>query len=67
MSPFEFFSTLDVNNSARISKIEFKTGMQSLGISMSTSEFNDLWRMIKKPVKKMTQQQLVMEGTEEAK
>jgi Ca2+-binding EF-hand superfamily protein len=67
MSPFEFFSTLDVNNSARISKIEFKTGMQSLGISMSTSEFNDLWKMIKKPVKKMTQQQLVMEGTEEAK
>jgi Ca2+-binding EF-hand superfamily protein len=67
MSPFEFFSTLDVNNSARISKLEFKTGMQSLGISMSTSEFNDLWRMIKKPVKKMTQQQLVMEGTEEAK
>jgi len=67
MSPFEFFSTLDVNNSSRISKIEFKTGMQSLGISMSTQEFNDLWRMIKKPVKKMTQQQLAMEGSTKEK
>lgn len=54
MSPFEFYSTLDVNNSSRISKIEFKTGMQSLGIQMSQSEFADLWRMIKKPVKKIT-------------
>jgi Ca2+-binding EF-hand superfamily protein len=54
MSPFEFFSTLDVNNSCRISKIEFKTGMQSLGIQMTSHEFTDLWKMIKKPVKKMT-------------
>jgi hypothetical protein len=32
MSPFEFFCTLDVNGSGRISKIELKTGMQALGI-----------------------------------
>lgn len=32
MSPFEFFCTLDVNSSGRISKIELKTGMQALGI-----------------------------------
>ncbi len=54
LSPFEFFSTLDVNNSARISKIEFKTGMQSIGIQIGTAEFADLWRMIKKPIKKIT-------------
>jgi Ca2+-binding EF-hand superfamily protein len=53
MSPFEFFSTLDVNNTCRISKLEFKTGMQSLGISMSSSEFSDLWKMVKVPIKKM--------------
>ena len=52
MSPFEFYCTLDVNNSGRISKIELKTGMQALGISISTNDFNILWKMIKKPLKK---------------
>ncbi len=53
MSPFEFYCTLDVNNSGRISKIELKTGMQSLGIHINSQEFNDLWKMVKKPVKKL--------------
>ena len=53
MSPFEFFCTLDVNCSGRVSKIELKTGMQSIAINISTTEFNDLWKMVKKPVKKL--------------
>ena len=58
LSPFEFFGTLDVNFSGRISKIEFKTGMQALGIQISTPEFNEMWKMIKKPVSKMAQEKL---------
>lgn len=53
MSPFEFFCTLDVNSSGRISKIELKTGMQALGIAISTPDYNELWKLIKKPVKKL--------------
>jgi hypothetical protein len=58
LSPFEFFGTLDVNFSGRISKIELKTGMQALGIQISTPEFNEMWKMIKKPVSKMAQDKL---------
>jgi len=36
MSPFDFFTTLDVNQNCSISKIEFKTGMQSLGIEFTS-------------------------------
>jgi len=61
MSPFEFYCTLDVNSSGRVSKIELKTGMQALGLSISTQEFNELWRVIKKPNKKMAQKRLVEE------
>ena len=53
MSPFEFYCTLDVNNSGRVSKIELKTGMQALGLGISTQEFAELWKMIKKPVRKV--------------
>jgi len=34
LSPFEFFCNLDVNLSGKISKIEFKTGLQSFGVSI---------------------------------
>lgn len=61
MSPFEFFCTLDVNSSGRISKIELKTGMQALGIAISTPDYNELWKLIKKPVKKLGQKKLVEE------
>lgn len=53
MSPFDFFTTLDVNQNCMITKIEFKTGMQSLGIDFNSAEFRYLWSMLKKPVKKM--------------
>lgn len=59
MSPFDFFTTLDVNQNCKISKIEFKTGMQSLGIDFSSPEFRYLWSMLKKPVKKMGQRALL--------
>jgi Ca2+-binding EF-hand superfamily protein len=58
MSPFEFYCTLDVNSSGRVSKIELKTGMQALGASINTQDFNDLWKTIKKPTKKIGQKKL---------
>jgi len=53
LSPFEFYSLMDVNNSGSLSKIELKTGMQSIGISITSQEFNEIWKMIKKPTKKI--------------
>lgn len=53
MSPFEFFSTLDVNYSGKISKIEFKTGLQAYGVDINNREFEQLWKMIKKPIKRI--------------
>jgi Ca2+-binding EF-hand superfamily protein len=53
LSPFEFYCLLDVNNSGSVSKIELKTGMQSIGISITSHEFNEIWKMIKKPTKKI--------------
>ena len=53
MSPFDFFTTLDVNNNGSVTKIELKTGMQSLGIEMSAEEYRQLWKMLKIPVKKI--------------
>lgn len=53
MSPFEFFCNLDVNTSGKLSKIEFKTGLQAFGFAVSTKEFDQLWKMIKKPVRKL--------------
>lgn len=53
MSPFDFFTTLDVNNNGSVTKIELKTGMQSLGIQMSAEEYRQLWKMLKIPVNKI--------------
>ena len=53
LSPFEFFCNLDVNLSGKISKIEFKTGLQSFGVSIQSKDFEALWKMIKKPVNKL--------------
>ena len=52
MSPFEFFINLDVNNSGKISKIEFKTGLQAFGINITNNDFTNLWKLIKKPINK---------------
>jgi Ca2+-binding EF-hand superfamily protein len=62
LSPFDFFCTLDVNTSGKISKIELKTGMQALGIQLSSAEFAEMWKMIKKPVKKLKKR--VKEGAD---
>jgi len=53
ISAFEFFINLDVNLSGKISKIEFKTGVQAFGISINNKEYDSLWKMIKRPVKKL--------------
>lgn len=58
LSPFEFFCNLDVNFSGKISKIEFKTGLQAFGVNVTTKEFEALWKMIKKPVSKIAIQKM---------
>lgn len=58
MSPFEFFCTLDVNGSGRVSKIELKTGMQAIGLQISNNEFKDIWKLLKKPTKKLQNKKL---------
>jgi Ca2+-binding EF-hand superfamily protein len=58
MSIFEFFCTLDVNMSGSLSKLELKTGAQSQGLTLPTNEFESLWKMIKKPVKKLNLKEL---------
>ncbi len=62
LSPFEFFCNLDVNFSGKISKIEFKTGLQAFGVSVNTKEFETLWKMIKKPVSKIAIQKMKEEA-----
>ena len=53
LSPFEFVINLDVNFSGKISKIEYKTGLQAFGINITNKEFENLWKMIKKPIRKI--------------
>jgi hypothetical protein len=65
MSPFDFFTTLDVNSNGSITKIELKTGMQSLGIEMSGDEYRQLWKMLKKPAKKIGVKGASQEGEED--
>jgi hypothetical protein len=36
-----------------LAKIELKTGMQALGIQLTSQEFTELWKTVKKPVKKL--------------
>lgn len=62
LSPFEFFCNLDVNFSGKISKIEFKTGLQAFGVSVNTKEFDVLWKMIKKPISKIVIGKMKEEG-----
>ena len=52
---FEFFIMLDVNQSSTISKIEFKTGLQSLGLNATPEEFECLWSTIYTPLRQLHQ------------
>jgi Ca2+-binding EF-hand superfamily protein len=47
-SIFDVFVRMDVNQSGSLTKIELKTGMQALGIVITNSEMQTLWKSIKK-------------------
>jgi len=44
MSLFDFFFRLDVNQNGSLSQIEFKTGIQCLGLNPTRDEFAALWK-----------------------
>lgn len=48
LSLFDFFMRLDVNKSSSINKVELKTGMQQLGIPITSAEFEAFWKAIYK-------------------
>ena len=50
---FEFFVMLDVNQSGAVSRLEFKTGIQQLGLNTTPSEFKSLWGAVYQPVNRM--------------
>lgn len=45
-SYFEFFVILDVNKSGMVSRLEFLTGVQKLGLHCETATLEDLWASI---------------------
>jgi Ca2+-binding EF-hand superfamily protein len=47
---FQFFVNLDVNQSGGVSRLELKTGVQQLGLHITSEEFDSLWNVIYKPV-----------------
>lgn len=53
---FEFFVMLDVNQSGAVSRLEFKTGIQQLGLNTTPSEFKSLWGAVYQPVNRMQHQ-----------
>lgn len=52
LSLFDVFVRMDVNKSGCLTKIELKTGIQSLGIVITQSEMDMLWKSINVHVKK---------------
>lgn len=49
MSLFEFFEMLDVNHSGNASYLEFKTGVQQLGLTATAEELESLWTAVYPP------------------
>jgi Ca2+-binding EF-hand superfamily protein len=47
MSLFEFFVMVDVNQSGTASRLEFKTGVQQLGLTASAEELDSLWTAVR--------------------
>ena len=54
LSLFDIFVKMDVNGGGDLSRIELKTGMQALGISITRQEFDLFWKTIRKPVRTLT-------------
>jgi Ca2+-binding EF-hand superfamily protein len=57
LSLFDIFVKMDVNGGGDLSRIELKTGMQALGITITREEFDLFWKTIRQPVKTLTTQQ----------
>lgn len=53
ISLFELFVMLDVNGGGSVSKLELKTGIQQLGLSVTPDEFQRLWHALFKQVGRM--------------
>lgn len=47
-SLFESFVFFDINNSNAVSKLEFKLGLQALGVNLQENEFNMIWNALPK-------------------
>jgi hypothetical protein len=43
ISIFDFFVRLDTNKSGKVTKLEFKTGIQALNMTITRDEFESLW------------------------
>jgi Ca2+-binding EF-hand superfamily protein len=52
-SVFEFFVTLDVNQSGTVSNLELKTGIQAFGINAAPNDFVSLWKAVHRGVSRM--------------
>jgi len=55
-SLFEFFVMLDVNQSGAASRLEFKTGVQQLGLTATPEELESLWTAVCPPVGEVPRQ-----------
>lgn len=53
---FDFFAKLDTNSSGTVSKLELKTGIQTMNLSLNREEFEMLWSMLYKPKTKVNMQ-----------
>lgn len=52
-SLFDFFAKLDTNSSGAVSKLELKTGIQQMNLTLNREEFEMLWSMLYKPKSKV--------------
>lgn len=56
MSLFDFFVMVDVNQSGTASRLEFKTGVQQLGLTATAEEMDGLWTAVRPPTSQVPHQ-----------
>ena len=49
ISLFDFFTKLDTSKSGKLTRLELRTGIQSMGLSFTRKEFDMLWSLLYKP------------------
>ena len=49
ISLFDFFTKLDSSKSGKLTRLELRTGIQSMGLSFTRKEFDMLWSLLYKP------------------